>query len=144
MAPSVQTWEFVVISSGSDEEFAEQLSAAGKEGWDLVNGCMLKDGKATVWTAFLRRPLAAERTAPSAPAAGAASPKATGDTAKPAASTSDTSKIAPEKKAPSGPTAKPPSKPAAKPPEKKAAPPEKDDTSFDVEEDDDSAFDLQL
>lgn len=141
MAATVQTWEFVVISSSSDEEFAEQLSAAGREGWDLVNGCVSKEGKVTVWTAFLRRPLAAERKPAPTPTADAARPKTTGETAKPVASTSDTAKVTPDKKAPSGPaTAKPP----AKPPEKKAAPAAKDDTGFDVEEDDDSSFDLQL
>ena len=142
MAPTAQTWQYLVHSSDSDEGLAQQLSEAGQEGWDLVNGSVLKDGKTTVWSAFLRRPGGVRSQTPARPAAATARPETVGDTAKPLAAASDTAKVVPEKK----PAAKTPAKPPAKPSETTAAPPKKDDTGFDVEdnEDDDSTFDLQL
>ena len=137
-----KTWQYLVLSSDSDEGLAQQLSEAGQEGWDLVNGCVSKDGKATVWSAFLRRPDSVRNPAPARPAAATTSPKAAGETANPPASASDTTKVAPVKKPPAKATTAPPAKPS----ETTAAPPKKDDTGFDVEdnEDDDSTFDLQL
>jgi hypothetical protein len=137
MAHTAQTWEYLVLSSDSDEGLAERLTAAGLEGWDLVNGSVLREGKTTVWSAFLRRASGAGSPGSTRPAAETSRPKAVGDTARPSAAASDTTKVAPDKKAPA-------TEAPAAPPEKKPAPPAHDDTGFDVEDDDDeSTFDLQ-
>jgi hypothetical protein len=64
-----QRWEYMAVTKRSDVYLAKEMNEAGQSGWELVSVSQAKDMKGEMaWTAFLKRPAAAQ--APTASAEG--------------------------------------------------------------------------
>jgi hypothetical protein len=61
-----QRWEYMTLTRRSDTYLTKDLNEVGQDGWELVSVGQAKDLKGELsWTAFLKRPAAAQTQATS-------------------------------------------------------------------------------